>query len=185
MKTGDEIALTTVSSREVPQEALRFQEEKERYQSKSLKVSALASRPLAKVDTYIGNCGCTAWNQSSSYNELQYLIAARKREFGIFRPMGITDTRFRKMIAKERLRYGIYSGMTVMIIYCIVQKPLYYFMIHVYLYLHPKTFISWEVLVAVILSDIVICVGVTLMPGNAVAAATEEEIVLTLAEEIF
>lgn len=249
VEPGDEITLTTVSGKEVPQEALRFQGEKEWYQSKSLKVTALASRPLAKVDTYIGDIGDTVIDiimtneqmernfgvkeyqtvsisvspetdakavstelgkitkninkcvvkdyseqikQQNLYlfqkmffyygiaavllgisllhimNSMQYLIAARKREFGILRAMGITDTGFRKMIAKEGLRYGIYSGMTVMIIYFVVQKILYYFMVHVYLYLHPKAFISWKVLAAVILLNIVICVGVTLMTGKTI-----------------
>lgn len=246
---GDEIMLTTVSEREVPQEALRFQGEQEWYQSKSLKVTALASRPLAKVDTYIGDSGDTVIDiimtneqvernfgvkeyqtvsisvksetdakavstelgkitkninkcvvkdyseqikQQNLYlfqkmffyygiaavllgisllhimNSMQYLIAARKREFGILRAMGITDTGFRKMIAKEGLRYGIYSGMTVMIIYFVIQKILYYFMVHVYLYLHPKAFISWKVLAVVILLNMVICVGVTLMSGKTI-----------------
>ncbi|WP_373217301.1 FtsX-like permease family protein [Ruminococcus sp. 5_1_39BFAA] len=249
VEPGDEITLTTVSGKEVPQEALRFQGEKEWYQSKSLKVTALASRPLAKVDTYIGDTGDTTVDiimtneqmernfgvkeyqtasisvnpeseakivstelgkitkeinkcvvkdyseqikQQNLYlyqkmffyygiaavllgisllhimNSMQYLIVARKREFGILRAMGITDDGFRKMIVKEGLRYGIYSGMTVMIIYFVVQKILYYFMVHVYLYLHPKAFISWEVLVAVILLNMVICVGVTLMSGRTI-----------------
>ncbi len=249
VKPGDEIMLTTVSGREVPQEALRFQGEQEWYQSKPLKVTALASRPLAKVDTYIGDTGDTVIDiimtneqmernfgvkeyqtvsisvkpetdakavsaelgkitktinkcvvkdyseqikQQNLYlfqkmffyygiaavllgisllhimNSIQYLVAARKREFGILRAMGITDNGFRKMIAKEGLRYGIYSGMTVMIIYIVVQKILYYFMVHVYLYLHPKAFLSWKVLAVVILLNMVICVGVTLMSGRAI-----------------
>lgn len=249
VKPDDVITLKTVSSREVPQEALRFQGENGWYQSKALEVAALASRPLAKVDTYIGDNGkdcvdiimtneqmeqnfgvkeyqtvsisvtsgsgakevsanlgkitknvhkCIVKDYSEQsrqqnlylfqkmffyygiavvllgisllhiMNSMQYLIAARKREFGILRAMGITDTGFKKMIAKEGLRYGIYSGITVLLCYFIIQKVLYYFMVHVYLYLHPKAFISWEVLAAVILLNIVICVCVTLVSGKAV-----------------
>lgn len=249
VEPGDEIALTTVSGRTVPQEALRFQGEQEWYQSKSLKVTALASRPLAKVDTYIGDIGDTVIDiimtneqmernfgvkdyqtvsisvkpeadaktvstefgkitkninkcvvkdyseqikQQNLYlfqkmffyygiavvllgisllhimNSMQYLIAARKREFGILRAMGITDDGFRRMIAKEGLRYGIYSGITVMGVYFVVQKILYYFMVHVYLYLHPKAFLSWEVLAVVILLNIAICVGVTVISGRTI-----------------
>lgn len=249
VEPGDEITLTTISGREVPQEALRFMGEQEWYQSRPLKVTAVASRPLAKVDTYIGDTGdavidiimtneqmernfgvkdyqtvsisvkpgtdakevpaelgkitknihkCVVKDYSEQIrqqnlylfqkmffyygiaavllgisllhimNSMQYLIAARKREFGILRAMGITDNGFRKMIAKEGLRYGIYSGITVMILYFLIQKMLYYFMVHVYLYLHPKAFLSWKVLAAVILLNIVICVGVTLISGKTI-----------------
>ena len=101
-------------------------------------------------------------------NSMQYLIAARKREFGILRAMGITDSGFRKMIAKEGLRYGIYSGITVMIVYSVIQKILYYFMVHVYLYLHPQPVISRGVLVVVLLLNLGICVGVTLLSGETI-----------------
>lgn len=101
-------------------------------------------------------------------NSMQYLIAARKREFGILRAMGITDSGFRKMIAKEGLRYGIYSGITVLIVYFIVQKILYYFMVHVYLYLHPRPLISCEVLVTVLVLNIGICVSITLLSGETI-----------------
>lgn len=101
-------------------------------------------------------------------NSMLYLIAARKREFGILRAMGITDSGFRKMIAKEGLRYGIYSGITVLIVYFIVQKILYYFMVHVYLYLHPRPLISCEVLVTVLVLNIGICVSITLLSGETI-----------------
>ena len=247
VKPGDELTLTTISSQDVPQEALRFQGKEEWYQSQAMKVSALVSRPLGKVDTYIGdtdvvdiimtneqmeqNFGIKDYQtisisvnseqeskevsgkigkitkeiskcvvkdygekirQQNLYlaqkmfffygiaavllgisllhmmNSMQYLIAARKREFGILRAMGTTDSGFRKMIAKEGLRYGIYSGITVMIVYSVIQKILYYFMVHVYLYLHPQPVISWKVLVVVLLLNLGICVGVTLLSGETI-----------------
>ncbi|MGF0034040.1 FtsX-like permease family protein [Bariatricus sp. SGI.154] len=257
---GDEVPATTVSSMDVPQEALRFQGSKEWYQSQKLKVSALTSRPLAKVDTYIGDNGtdavdiimtneqmeknfgvtdyqtvsisvaqeteadevsdalgkitssvrkCVVKDYSRQIaaqnlyltqkmffyygiaavllglsllhimNSMQYLIIARKREFGILRAMGITDAGFRKMIAREGLRYGIYSSVMVVAVYFFIQKVLYYFMIHVYLYLHPKAWISWEALAVVILMNIVICVGVTLRTGKTVL---EEQIIEEIRE---
>ena len=249
VKPGDEITLTTVKNDMVPQDALRFKGNQNWYQNKSLKVSALASRPLAKVDTFIGDGGDTCIDiimtneqmernfgvkdyqtisisvksdkdainvskklgvitkninkcvvkdyieqikQQNLYlaqkmffyygiaavllgisllhmiNSMHYLIAARKREFGILRAMGITDVGFRKMIAKEGLRYGIFSGIAVICIYLVIQKILHYFLVHVYLYLHPKAFISWEFLAIVVLLNIVICVGVTALSGRTI-----------------
>lgn len=246
---GDAVDLTTVSSPEVPQEALRFQGESGWYQSASLPVAAVVSRPLAKVNTYIGDEGTTVIDiimtneqmeqnfgvkdyqtisisadpgigaeavspelgklaknisrcvvkdyseqirQQNLYlyqkmffyygiaavllgisllhimNSMQYLVAARKREFGILRAMGITDAGFKRMLAKEGLCYGIYSGVTVLVIYFVVQKILYYFMIHVYLYLHPGAFVSGAALGGILLLNVGICVGVTLLSGRAV-----------------
>lgn len=101
-------------------------------------------------------------------NSMQYLIMARKREFGILRAMGITDAGFRKMLAKEGLRYGICSCLTVLILYIPVQRILHYFMIHVYLYLHPKSFISWEILAGVLLLNLAFCVGMVLISGRSI-----------------
>ncbi len=53
-------------------------------------------------------------------------------------------------------------------VYFVVQKILYYFMVHVYLYLHPKAFLSWRILAVVILLNIVICVGVTVISGRTI-----------------
>ena len=101
-------------------------------------------------------------------NSMQYLVAARKREFGILRAMGITDAGFKRMLAKEGLCYGIYSGVTVTVIYFVVQKILYYFLVHVYLYLHPGAFVSGAALGGILLLNVGICVGVTLLSGRAV-----------------
>ena len=58
-------------------------------------------------------------------NSMQYLVAARKHEFGILRAMGITDSGFRIMLLKEGLRYGVYSSIVMVALYLAVQKVLY------------------------------------------------------------
>ena len=87
-------------------------------------------------------------------------------------PSGRTD--MRKMLIKEGLRYGVYSGLVLTIFYMIVQKVLYYFMVHVYLYLHPTGFISWLPFVSVVTLNIVICILVVLVSGRTVL---KEEII--------
>lgn len=99
------------------------------------------------------------------FNSMQYLVVARKREFGILRAMGITDAGLCRMLAKEGLWYGICSVLAVAGIYAVVQKVLYYFMVHVYRYLHPRAFISIKALVAVAGVDLVLCVTVVLVSG--------------------
>ena len=72
------------------------------------------------------------------------------------------------MMAKEGLRYGIYSGMTVAVMYFAVQKILYYFMVHVYLYLHPRGFISPWILPVLVLVNILFCTAVTLFSAAGI-----------------
>ena len=49
-----------------------------------------------------------------------------------------------------------------------------YFMVHVYLYLHPTGFISWLPFVSVVTLNIVICILVVLVSGRTVL---KEEII--------
>lgn len=228
---------------------LRFTGDESWYQSLDIKIAAIASRPLAKIDTFIGDPGdsvvdlimtneqmeqhfgisdyrtisislqqskdadtvsaalgkltaslssCAVKDYTGQIriqnrylsqkmffyygiaavllgisllhimNSMQYLVLTRKREFGILRAMGITDAGFRRLLAKEGLRYGIYSVLVVLGVYFAVQKVLYYFMIRVYLYLHPKWCISWQALAGVAAADVILCVGVVLAAGETV-----------------
>lgn len=99
------------------------------------------------------------------FNSMQYLVAARKREFGILRAMGITDAGLCRMLAKEGLWYGVCSVLAVSGIYAVVQKVLYYFMVHVYRYLHPRAFISMKALAVMAGVDLALCVIVMLASG--------------------
>lgn len=101
-------------------------------------------------------------------NSMQYLIAERKHEFGILRAMGITDSGFCRMLAKEGLRYGIYSALMITVLFFFVQKILYFFMVHVYLYLQTEAFLSWVPFTAVIGMNMVICVAAVLISGRSV-----------------
>ena len=258
--TGDEIQLKTVKNLSVPEEALKFLGEEEWYQQKTLKVSAIVSRPLAKVENFIGDDGETAVdiimtkeqmeknfgvsddktvsisvdkNTDTSQiskklreitadvnqcivkdysqqieaqnlylaqkmffyygisavlmaisllhimNSMQYLVFARKREFGILRAMGITDAGFQKMLLREGIRYGMYSTLVVSIFYLAVQKILYYFMVHVYRYLHPNAFLSWYVFAGILIVNVVLCV---IMMQSAGRTILKEEIVKELKE---
>lgn len=246
---NDAIRLKTVSSTEVPAEALRFQGEAAWYQEQDLQVAAISSRPLARVDNFfqgsydmavdiimtneqmeenfgisgyrtisisvsedgdaaivakelakitagIDRCVVKDYNGQIAaqnlylkqkmlffygiaavllaisilhiMNSMQYLVAERRHEFGILRAMGITDAGFGKMLMKEGLRYGIYSSLTITLLFFFVQKILYFFMLHVYLYLQPAAFISWIPFVAVLGLNLVICVVVILASGRSV-----------------
>ena len=99
-------------------------------------------------------------------NSMQYLVAERRYEFSILRAMGITDEGFLKMLMKEGIRYGIYSSIVMLAVYWIVQKVLYYFMVHVYLYIHPQGMISAGYLIFMAVLNIVLCTGAMVVSGR-------------------
>lgn len=101
-------------------------------------------------------------------NSMQHLITERRHEFGILRAMGITDAGFCRMLAKEGLRYGIYSGLVITVLFFFVQRVLYFFMVHVYLYLQTRAFITWIPFAAVLGLNVITCVAVVLISGRAV-----------------
>ena len=245
----DSLSLKTPRDPMASGELLKFSGEESQYSTEEFSIAAVVSRPLAKVETYIGDSGSTEVDlimtneqmeenfgvtgyqtisislkegadaeetagqirdamshisrcvvkdyteQIASQNlfltqkmmffygialvlflvsllhimnSMQYLIAARKHEFGILRAMGITDGGFLKMLAKEGLRYGIYSSLVMTVLYFFVQKILYYFMVHVYLYVHPRGSISPAPYGAMVALNLVICIGAVLISGGSI-----------------
>ena len=247
---GDTVQIRTPEDPEAEGETLKFLSGEEDYRDRSLKIGALISRPLAKVETYIGddgvsnvdiimtneqmeeNFGVTGYrtisislpenadgedaaraadeirdtvsgirrcavkdytaqieaqnlylNQQIMFfygiaavlllisllhimNSMQYLVAERRYEFSVLRAMGITDAGFLRMLMKEGVRYGIYSSIVMLMLYWIVQKVLYYFMVHVYLYLHPQGMIPAGYLIFMVMLNVALCTGAMALSGR-------------------
>ena len=247
---GDTVQIRTPEDPEAEGETLKFLSGEEDYRDRSLKIGALISRPLAKVETYIGddgvsnvdiimtneqmeeNFGVTGYrtisislpenadgedaaraadeirdtvsgirrcavkdytaqieaqnlylNQQIMFfygiaavlllisllhimNSMQYLVAERRYEFSVLWAMGITDAGFLRMLMKEGVRYGIYSSIVMLMLYWIVQKVLYYFMVHVYLYLHPQGMIPAGYLIFMVMLNVALCTGAMALSGR-------------------
>ena len=244
---GEMLSVKTPKSEDVPQEALRFQSEAAMYKDHELLVSAVVSRPLGKVDAFIGDDGkstvdiiMTAEQMKAHFgvsgaqtvsvllsqdvnhqtvakmlrqtikavpqcvvtdytevigaqnaflaqkmffyygiagilfgisilhvmNSMRYLIVARRRELGILRAMGMSDKEFYRMLIKEGFRYGVYLTIVTVVLYLVIQRVLYYFMVHVALYLHPLPWISWQWLALIAMLNFLVCVGVVLGGGR-------------------
>ena len=247
---GDTVQIRTPEDPEAEGETLKFLSGEEDYRDRSLKIGALISRPLAKVETYIGddgvsnvdiimtneqmeeNFGVTGYrtisislpenadgedaaraadeirdtvsgirrcavkdytaqieaqdlylNQQIMFfygiaavlllisllhimNSMQYLVAERRYEFSVLRAMGITEAGFLRMLMKEGVRYGIYSSIVMLALYWIVQKVLYYFMVHVYLYLHPQGMIPAGYLIFMVMLNVALCTGAMALSGR-------------------
>lgn len=244
---GEMLSVKTPKSEDVPQEALRFQSEAAMYKDHELLVSGVVSRPLGKVDAFIGDDGkstvdiiMTAEQMKAHFgvsgaqtvsvllsqdvnhqtvakmlrqtikavpqcvvtdytevigaqnaflaqkmffyygiagilfgisilhvmNSMRYLIVARRRELGILRAMGMSDKEFYRMLIKEGFRYGVYLTIVTVVLYLVIQRVLYYFMVHVALYLHPLPWISWQWLALIAVLNFLVCVGVVLGGGR-------------------
>lgn len=101
-------------------------------------------------------------------NSMHYLVVERRREFTILRAMGITDAGFLRMMAKEGIRYGIYASLAMLFAFMLVQKVLYYFLVHVYLYLHPTAMISGKYFLIMTCLNIFVCMFSMLLSGKQV-----------------
>lgn len=105
-------------------------------------------------------------------NSMHYLVAERRREFAILRAMGITDAGFLRMLAKEGARYGVYASVVMLILYWLVQKVLYYFLQHVYLYLHPAAAVAPGYLLAMVAVNLGLCAGAMFLSGRRALKAS-------------
>ena len=253
---GDEITIKTpiVGS---PEEAVRFQGEEEWYRTDSFSVTAIAGRPLAKVDSFIGDNGTDiidiimtneqmkrsfgvsgfrtisisltdseqagtisselykTFSVSSScivkdhteqikqqdlylyqkmfffygiaavifgvslihiMNSMQYFVASKRREFGILRAMGITDSGMMKVLAVQGLKFGMYSSALTAVLGSAAQKVLYYLMVHMYLYIHPAAAVSSGIFLTVLAVNTAVCLIAAVISGRSVLKAkiTEE-----------
>ena len=72
------------------------------------------------------------------------------------------------MLLKEGMRYGIYASVVMIVLYSLVQRVLYYFMNHVYLYLHPASSLQSGWILAVVIINVILCMGTMGLAGKCV-----------------
>ena len=101
-------------------------------------------------------------------SSMHYLVAERRREFSILRAMGITDSGFLRMLAREGLRYGIATSLVAILCYALVQRLLFYLLQHVYLYLHPAATLAPGWLFGAAAVNILLCVGTMVFAGRQI-----------------
>ena len=101
-------------------------------------------------------------------SSMHYLVAERRREFSILRAMGITDSGFLRMLAREGLRYGLATSLVAILCYALVQRLLFYLLQHVYLYLHPAATLAPGWLFGVAAVNILLCVGTMVFTGRQI-----------------
>lgn len=101
-------------------------------------------------------------------NSLNYLMISRKREFGILRAMGITDSGFLKMIMKEGFYYGVCASIVTLVFYMPIRAGLYYLMRNVWLYIMPQKSLPLFYYVGIVGMNILVCVVAVLISVRVV-----------------
>lgn len=92
-------------------------------------------------------------------NSMNHTILTRRREYGIIRAMGITDTGFYKMILQTGILYGLLADVFIFLLYNLVlRRVMDYYMAHVLQLLHLTSAVPNMVLIGIMLLNILIAV---------------------------
>lgn len=99
-------------------------------------------------------------------NSMNHTILARRREYGIIRAMGITDSGFYKMILQTGILYGLLADVFIFLLYKLVlRRVMNYYMAHVLQFLHLTSHVPNLVLIGIMVLNVVIAVVAVMFPA--------------------
>lgn len=99
-------------------------------------------------------------------NSMNHTILARRREYGIIRAMGITDSGFYKMILQTGILYGVLADIFIFLLYHLVlRRVMDYYMAHVLQLLHLTSSVPNLVLIGIMVLNVVIAVVAVMFPA--------------------
>jgi len=100
-------------------------------------------------------------------NSMNHTILARRREYGIIRAIGITDSGFYKMILQTGIWYGLLADLFIFLLYNLVlRRIMNYYMAHVLQFLHLTSNVPNMVLIAIMLLNIAIAIVAVMFPAR-------------------
>ena len=100
-------------------------------------------------------------------NSMNHTILARRREYGIIRAMGITDSGFYKMILQTGILYGVLADVFIFLLYNLVLRRLMdYYMAHVLQFLHLTSNVPNLVLSGIMVLNVLIAVVAVMFPAR-------------------
>lgn len=100
-------------------------------------------------------------------NSMNYAILARKREYGIMRAMGITDSGFYRMILQTGVTYGLLADAAIFLLYNLVlRRVMDYYMVHIVQFLHIQAGVPAWILCGLMILNIIIAVIAVLLPAR-------------------
>lgn len=102
-------------------------------------------------------------------NSMNYSILSRKREYGIMRAMGITESRFMGMILRIGLLYGLLADSFIFLLYHLVfRRVMDYYMTHVVQFLHLTAGVPAGVMAAVMGLNLLIAAFAVMVPAGKI-----------------
>lgn len=100
-------------------------------------------------------------------NSMNHTILTRRREYGIMRAMGITDSGFYKMILQTGILYGLLADVFIFLLYNLVlRRVMDYYMAHILQLLHLTSAVPNMVLIGIMLLNIVIAAAAVMFPAR-------------------
>ena len=102
-------------------------------------------------------------------NSMNYSIFSRRREYGIIRAMGITDSGFYRMILKTGMMYGLLADVFIFLLYhMVLRRVMDYYMAHVVQFLHFTAGVPNGIMAMIMILNILIAVAAVLVPARKI-----------------
>lgn len=102
-------------------------------------------------------------------NSMNYSILSRRREYGIIRAMGITDTGFYRMILRTGMTYGLLADVFIFLLYHLVLRRIMdYYMAHVVQFLHFTAGVPNGIMAMIMILNILIAVAAVMVPARKI-----------------
>lgn len=102
-------------------------------------------------------------------NSMNYSILSRRREYGIIRAMGITDTGFYRMILRMGILYGLLADVFIFLLYnMVLRRVMDYYMAHVVQFLHFTAGVPNGIMAMIMILNILIAVVAVVVPARKI-----------------
>lgn len=100
-------------------------------------------------------------------NSMNHTILARRKEYGIMRAMGITDSGFYKMILQTGILYGLLADALIFVCYhYMFRRVMDYYMAHVVQFLHVTSTVPNMVLAGIMVLNVVLAIVAVMIPAR-------------------
>lgn len=102
-------------------------------------------------------------------NSMHYSVLSHRREYGIIRAMGITDSGFYRMVLKTGLLYGLLADVLIFLTYHLVlRRGMDYYMMHIVQFLHITAGVPNVVMALIMILNLVIAAAAAAIPAGKI-----------------
>lgn len=102
-------------------------------------------------------------------NSMNYSILSQRREYGIIRAMGITDSGFYRMILRTGILYGVLADVFIFLLYnMIFRRVMNYYLAHVVQFLHFTSGVPNGIMAMIMILNILIAVAAVLVSARKI-----------------